>query len=167
MILLVPTIFGTSDAAQKKDPISLSRLQVSERPTIQDGGLGARQSVSIPRIIDRWRRGKHRVRDPHIHRTSRFQGAWIDGIKGKFKRGRRTATSYVDMSQSMGGENGFDRMSGDEELGEEKLAHSSNGQKRSRHDFELDSDDGQYESGEMPTNGKDTVGSSNARRLTG
>ena len=61
------------------------------------------------------------------------------------------------MSQSMGGENGFDRMSGDEELGEEKLAHSSNGQKRSRHEFELDSDDGQYESGEMPTNGKDTV----------
>jgi hypothetical protein len=59
----------------------------------------------------------------------------------------------------MAGENGYDRMSGDEELGEEKLAQTSNGQKRSRHEFELDSDDGQYESGEMPTNGngKDAV----------
>ena len=59
----------------------------------------------------------------------------------------------------MSGENGYDRMSGDEELGEEKLAQTSNGQKRPRHEFELDSDDGQYESGEMPTNGngKDTV----------
>jgi hypothetical protein len=61
----------------------------------------------------------------------------------------------------MNGENGYDRMSGDEELGEEKLAQTSNGQKRSRNDFELDSDDGQYESGEMPTNGngKDVVSS--------
>lgn len=57
----------------------------------------------------------------------------------------------------MAGENGYDRMSGDEELGEEKLAQTSNGQKRSRHEFEVDSDDGQYESGEMPTNGKDAV----------
>ena len=57
----------------------------------------------------------------------------------------------------MGGENGYDRMSGDEELGEEKLAQTSNGQKRSRHEFEVDSDDGQYESGEMPGNGKDAV----------
>lgn len=50
-------------------------------------------------------------------------------------------------------------MSGDEELGEEKLAQTSNGQKRSRHEFEVDSDDGQYESGEMPSNGngKDAV----------
>ena len=55
----------------------------------------------------------------------------------------------------MAGENGYDRMSGDEELGEEKLTQISNGQKRSRHEFEVDSDDGQYESGEMPTNGKD------------
>lgn len=88
-----------------------------------------------------------------------FQGAWIDGIKGKFKRGRRTATSYVDVSQAMNGENGFDRMSGDEEVGEEKLAQTSGGQKRSRHDFEVDSDDGHFESGEMPRNinGKDNV----------
>lgn len=86
-----------------------------------------------------------------------IQGAWIDGIKGKFKRGRRTVTSYVDVAQSLAGENGYDRMSGDEELGEEKLAQTSNGQKRSRHEFEVDSDDGQYESGEMPTNGKDAV----------
>lgn len=57
----------------------------------------------------------------------------------------------------MGGENGFDRMSGDEELGEEKLAQTSNGQKRPRHEFEVDSDDGQYETGEMPPNGKDVV----------
>jgi hypothetical protein len=65
----------------------------------------------------------------------------------------------MDVTQSMGSENGFDRMSGDEELGEEKLAQTSNGQKRSRHEFEVDSDDGQYESGEMPTNGngKDAV----------
>ncbi|CAF4623121.1 unnamed protein product [Rotaria socialis] len=84
-------------------------------------------------------------------------GAWIDGIKGKFKRGRRTVTSYVDVAQTMGGENGFDRMSGDEEMGEEKLAQTSGGQKRSRHDFEVDSDEGHYESGEMPRNpnGKD------------
>ena len=63
------------------------------------------------------------------------------------------------MAQSMAGENGYDRMSGDEELGEEKLAQASNGQKRSRHEFEVDSDDGQYESGEMPNheNGKDAV----------
>ncbi len=80
-------------------------------------------------------------------------------IKGKFKRGRRTATSYADAAQALAGENGYDRMSGDEELGEEKLAQTSNGQKRPRHEFELDSDDGQYESGEMPTNGdgKDAV----------
>jgi hypothetical protein len=59
----------------------------------------------------------------------------------------------------MGGENGYDRMSGDEETGEEKLAETSGGQKRSRHEFEVDSDDGHYESGEMPINGngKDTV----------
>jgi hypothetical protein len=65
----------------------------------------------------------------------------------------------MDVTQSMGSENGFDRMSGDDELGEEKLAQTSNGQKRSRHEFEVDSDDGQYESGEMPTNGngKDAV----------
>ncbi|CAF3625673.1 unnamed protein product [Adineta steineri] len=87
--------------------------------------------------------------------TDGGEGAWIDGIKGKFKRGRRTATSHFDASQSMTGENGYDRMSGDDELGEEKLAQTSNGQKRSRHEFEVDSDDGQYESGEMPTNGKD------------
>jgi len=85
--------------------------------------------------------------------TDGGEGAWIDGIKGKFKRGRRTATSYVDVAQAMAGENGYDRMSGDEELGEEKIAQTSNGQKRSRHEFELDSDDGQYETGEMPTNG--------------
>jgi hypothetical protein len=59
----------------------------------------------------------------------------------------------------MGGENGYDRMSGDDEIGEEKFAQTSNGQKRSRHEFEVDSDDGQYESGEMPTNGKDVVSS--------
>ncbi|CAF4103084.1 unnamed protein product [Rotaria socialis] len=69
--------------------------------------------------------------------TDGGEGAWIDGIKGKFKRGRRTVTSYVDVAQSMTGENGYDRMSGDEELGEEKLAQTSNGQKRSRHEFEL------------------------------
>jgi hypothetical protein len=60
----------------------------------------------------------------------------------------------------MGGENGYDRMSGDEELGEEKLAQTSGGQKRSRHEFEVDSDDGHYESGEMPMNNghrKDSV----------
>ncbi|CAF0959266.1 unnamed protein product [Adineta steineri] len=90
--------------------------------------------------------------------TEGGEGAWIDGIKGKFKRGRRTITSYVDAAQSMNAENGYDRMSGDEELGEEKLAQTSGGQKRSRHEFEVDSDDGQYESGEMPINGngKDT-----------
>jgi hypothetical protein len=88
-----------------------------------------------------------------------LKGAWIDGIKGKFKRGRRTATSLIDATQSMGTENGFDRMSGDEEIGEEKLAQTSGGQKRSRHEFEVDSDDGHYESGEMPMNGheKDAV----------
>ncbi|CAF5137029.1 unnamed protein product, partial [Rotaria magnacalcarata] len=91
--------------------------------------------------------------------TEGGEGAWIDGIKGKFKRGRRTVTSYVDVSQTMGGENGFDRMSGDEEMGEEKLAQTSGGQKRPRHDFEGDSDEGHYESGEMPrnANGKDMV----------
>ncbi|CAF0902907.1 unnamed protein product [Adineta steineri] len=90
--------------------------------------------------------------------TEGGEGAWIDGIKGKFKRGRRTITSYVDAAQSLNAENGYDRMSGDEELGEEKLAQTSGGQKRSRHEFEVDSDDGQYESGEMPINGngKDT-----------
>ena len=42
-------------------------------------------------------------------------------------------------------------MSGDEELGEEKvIAQTSNGQKRSRHEFEVDSDDEHYENGEMP-----------------
>ncbi|CAF0997001.1 unnamed protein product [Adineta ricciae] len=90
--------------------------------------------------------------------TEGGEGAWIDGIKGKFKRGRRTITSYVDAAQSMGGENGFDRMSGDDELGEEKLAQTSGGHKRSRHQFEVDSDDEHYETGEMPLNGngKDT-----------
>ncbi|CAF2658512.1 unnamed protein product [Rotaria sp. Silwood2] len=90
--------------------------------------------------------------------TEGGEGAWIDGIKGKFKRGRRTATSFIDVTQSMSGENGFDRTSGDEEIGEEKLAQTSGGQKRSRHDFEVDSDEGHYESGEMPrpTNGKET-----------
>ncbi|CAF1040547.1 unnamed protein product [Rotaria sordida] len=82
--------------------------------------------------------------------TEGGEGAWIDGIKGKFKRGRRTATSYVDATQSMSGENGYDRISGDEELGEEKLTKTSGGQKRSRLEFEVDSDDGHYESGEMP-----------------
>ncbi len=59
----------------------------------------------------------------------------------------------------MGGENGYDRMSGDEELGEERSAQPSGGQKRPRHEFEVDSNDGHYESGEMPMNGhrKDTV----------
>lgn len=87
------------------------------------------------------------------------KGAWIDGIKGKFKRGRRTATSYVDAAQALAGENGFDRMSGDEEIDEEKLAQTSGGQKRSRHEFEVDSDDGNFESGEMPRNhnGNDLV----------
>ncbi|UJR08573.1 hypothetical protein I4U23_012832 [Adineta vaga] len=90
--------------------------------------------------------------------TEGGEGAWIDGIKGKFKRGRRTITSYVDAAQSMGAENGFDRMSGDDELGEEKLAQTSGGHKRPRHEFEVDSDDEHYESGEMPMNGngKDT-----------
>ncbi|CAF4714388.1 unnamed protein product [Rotaria sp. Silwood1] len=90
--------------------------------------------------------------------TEGGEGAWIDGIKGKFKRGRRTVTSYVDATQSMSGENGYDRISGDEEIGEEKLAQTSGGQKRLRHEFEVDSDEGHYESGEMPrtTNGKET-----------
>jgi hypothetical protein len=78
-----------------------------------------------------------------------LKGAWIDGIKGKFKRGRRTVTSYLDAAQSMGGENGYDRMSGDEEIGEERSAQTSGGQKRPRHEFEVDSSDGQYESGEL------------------
>lgn len=64
--------------------------------------------------------------------TDGGEGAWIDGIKGKFKRGRRTVTSYIDAPQALG----------DEELGE-------NRQKRSRHEFEVDSDDGHFESGEM------------------
>lgn len=88
--------------------------------------------------------------------TDGGEGAWIDGIKGKFKRGRRTVTSLMDANQSMSGENGYDRMSGDEELGEEKvIAQTSNGQKRSRHEFEVDSDDEHYENGEMPSNGND------------
>ena len=65
----------------------------------------------------------------------------------------------MDAAQNLAGENGFDRMSGDEELGEEKFAQTSNGQKRSRLEFEVDSDDGHYESAEMngQTNGKDLV----------
>ena len=70
-------------------------------------------------------------RPPHVSFQIIFQGAWIDGIKGKFKRGRRTATSYADAAQALAGENGYDRMSGDEELGEEKVAQTSNGQKTS------------------------------------
>ncbi len=90
-----------------------------------------------------------------------LKGAWIDGIKGKFKRGRRTATSYVDAAQALGVENGYDRLSGDEELGEKRLAAQTSvpGQKRARHEFEVDSDDEHYETGEMPMNGhgKDSV----------
>ena len=65
----------------------------------------------------------------------------------------------MDAAQNLAGENGFDRMSGDEELGEEKFAQTSNGQKRSRHEFEVDSDDGNYETNDMNghTNGKDAV----------
>ena len=76
-----------------------------------------------------------------------LKGAWIDGIKGKFKRGRRTVTSYADAAQALG----------DDELAENRLASSH---KRSRHEFEGDSDDGHFESGEMQiTNvrGKDLV----------
>lgn len=62
----------------------------------------------------------------------------------------------MDANQSLSGENGYDRMSGDDELGEEKvIAQTSNGQKRSRHEFEVDSDDEHYENGEMPLNGND------------
>jgi hypothetical protein len=87
--------------------------------------------------------------------TEGGEGAWIDGIKGKFKRGRRTVTSYVDAAHALGVENGYDRLSGDEELGEERLiAQTSAGQKRARHEFEVDSDDGHYETGEMPMNGR-------------
>lgn len=88
--------------------------------------------------------------------TEGGEGAWIDGIKGKFKRGRRTVTSYMDANQSLTGENGcYDRMSGDEEAAEEKSAQTSGGQKRSRHEFEVDSEDDHYESAEMGTNGND------------
>ncbi len=69
-------------------------------------------------------------------------------------------TSYVDAAHALGVENGYDRLSGDEELGEERLiAQTSAGQKRARHEFEVDSDDGHYETGEMPMNGrrKDSV----------
>ena len=42
---------------------------------------------------------------PFLERTSTDggEGAWIDGIKGKFKRGRRTVTSLMDANQSMSG----------------------------------------------------------------
>jgi hypothetical protein len=61
----------------------------------------------------------------------------------------------MDANQSAMGENGCDRMSGDEEQGDEKLVQSSNGQKRLRDEFELESDDGQCESGNMANNGHD------------
>lgn len=66
----------------------------------------------------------------------------------------------MDANQSMSGENAYDRMSGDEELGEEKhLAQTSSGQKRSRHEFEVESDEEHEEN--HPTqpngNGKETV----------
>lgn len=52
-----------------------------------------------------------------------FQSAWIDGIKGKFKRGRRILTSHFDAAQDNGAENS------DEEILEEPCS-----QKRSRHE---------------------------------
>ena len=73
----------------------------------------------------------------------------------------------MDANQSLSGENGYDRMSGDEELGEEKvIAQTSNGQKRSRHEFEVDSDDEHYENGEMPLNGNDKEAVSSSSRLS-
>ena len=72
----------------------------------------------------------------------------------------------MDAAQNLAGENGFDRMSGDEEMGEEKFAQTSNGQKRSRHEFEVDSDDGHYDSGDMngQSNGKDAVRNGSNRK---
>ena len=84
----------------------------------------------------------------------KFQAAWIDGIKGKFKRGRRTVSSYVDAANALRGENGYDRSPGEEELGEERLvSQTSNGHKRARLEFELDSPEDHYESGELSMNG--------------
>ncbi|CAF1088692.1 unnamed protein product, partial [Didymodactylos carnosus] len=92
--------------------------------------------------------------------TDGGESAWVDGIKGKFKRGRRTVTNYVDAVQSS--ENGMDNSNGhpggngsvDQFNDDENKLH---GQKRSRHEFELDtySDNGDYESGEMMENQKD------------
>ena len=82
----------------------------------------------------------------------RIKSAWIDGIKGKFKRGRRTATSHVDVVQSISSENAYDRLSGDDERSNERLTKMSSGRKRSRHSFEVDSDEEHYETGEMPRN---------------
>lgn len=54
------------------------------------------------------------------------QGAWIDGIKGKFKRGRRILTNHLDTTHENGGDNS------DDEIIEERSS-----QKRARQEFEL------------------------------
>ena len=59
-------------------------------------------------------------------RILHIQGAWIDGIKGKFKRGRRILTSHFDASQ----DNGVDNS--DEEIPEERCSP-----KRSRQEFDI------------------------------
>ncbi|CAF0787632.1 unnamed protein product [Didymodactylos carnosus] len=92
--------------------------------------------------------------------TDGGESAWVDGIKGKFKRGRRTVTSYTDVVQPS--ENGMDNSNG--HLGggsidqfDDNDENKPHGQKRSRHELELDtySDNEDYESGEMMENQKD------------